>query len=186
MDALGTALLQLARSAIVQWLSHAAPEPAIDVPAALNEPGATFVTLTQQGELRGCMGSLEAWRPLRDDVSDNAVAAALRDPRFAPLSLAELPGIRVEVSLLSSAQAMAPGGEIDTLARLRPGIDGVILQAGQRRATFLPQVWEQLPAPAQFLAQLKRKAGLPVDYWSDQIRLFRYTVRKWHETGHAA
>ena len=117
------------------------------------------------------------------DVMENAVAAAFRDPRFMPLTRAEFDEIRVEVSLLSPAEAMVVASEEHALVSLRPGIDGVVFEYGHYRSTFLPQVWEQLPEPAEFLAHLKRKAGLPVDFWADQVRLSRYTVSKWKESG---
>jgi AmmeMemoRadiSam system protein A len=140
-----------------------------------------FVTLTERGELRGCIGSLEAWRPLHDDVVANARAAAFNDPRFAPLRAEDLSGVRVEVSLLSPAQAMSFTSEEDAIRQLRPGLDGVILEIGRHRGTFLPQVWESLPEPRQFMAQLKRKAGLPPNFWSADVNLSRYSVEKWKE-----
>ena len=147
----------------------------------LQAPGASFVTLTRQGQLRGCIGTLEAHRPLRLDIECNAVAAALRDPRFMPLRQGELAGIRVEVSVLSTPEALQFGCEADALAQLRPGTDGILLDCGSRRSTFLPQVWEQLPQPADFLFQLKRKAGLPGDFWHPALSLQRYTVAKFKE-----
>lgn len=179
MPELGHTLLILARNAIAAQLGQAT-RPTDDL-AALHEPGATFVTLTQRAQLRGCIGSLEAWRPLAVDVRKNALAAAFRDPRFSPLSADELPQTRVEVSLLTPAVALSFADEADALAQLRPGRDGIIFSAGSRRATFLPQVWEQLPSPALFLARLKQKAGLPADYWNPDIRLERYAITKWKE-----
>ena len=178
-DEQGSTLLKLARSEIGKHLGHTLPSPS-DAPW-LAEHGACFVTLTQQGELRGCIGSLEAHRPLGADVRANAVAAAFRDPRFMPLSREEFNDIRVEVSVLSPAEQMAAGSEEDAWASLRPGVDGVIFEYEQYRSTFLPQVWEQLPQPAEFLAHLKRKAGLPMDFWADNVRLSRYSVSKWKE-----
>lgn len=172
-------LLVVARDAIAERLG--VPATGYRPAEWLLAPGASFVTLTREGALRGCIGSLEAYRPLLDDVRANAVAAALRDPRFPPLSAAELPHTRIEVSLLSVPEEMDIASEADALAALRPGIDGVILRYGQARGTFLPQVWESLPRPADFLAQLRRKAGLPADFWDDGIRLARYTVHKWKE-----
>jgi AmmeMemoRadiSam system protein A len=148
----------------------------------LQAPGASFVTLTQQGRLRGCIGTLEAHRALRIDVEANAVAAALHDPRFMPLQLRELGSTRVEVSVLSAPESMPFESEADALARLRPGLDGIVLQYGSRRSTFLPQVWDQLPEPTEFISQLKRKAGLPDGFWHSQISLQRYTVAKYQET----
>lgn len=168
------------------------PEAAAHSPAEtaahaawLDAPGASFVTLTSGrapgGALRGCIGSLEARRPLRADVEANAVAAALHDPRFAPLTARELDDTVVEVSVLSAPAALPAADEAELLARLRPGVDGVVLSACGRRATFLPQVWEQLPDPADFLARLRRKAGLPADYWGRDVVVETYTVTAWQE-----
>lgn len=176
----GATLLPLARAAIARTLGR--PHAASATAPWLQEPGACFVTLTQQGALRGCIGSLEARRTLLADVQANAVAAALHDPRFAPLSVHELEHTEVEVSLLSPMQPLAFASEAEALAQLRPGVDGVLFEFGARRSTFLPQVWEQLPAPDAFMAQLKRKAGLPADFWAEEVRLQRYTVAKWKES----
>jgi len=176
---LGPALLVRARNAIATRLDQ--PTQAEATHPALTLPGATFVTLTQNGQLRGCIGSLEAHRPLDQDVRANAVAAAFRDPRFPPLTLAELPHTRVEVSLLSAPQPMSFSSEADALHQLRPNVDGVIFIAGTHRSTFLPQVWEQLPDPRLFMAHLKQKAGLPADWWSAEVQLQRYEVQKWKE-----
>ena len=179
IDPLGYTLLALARKAIDQRFGNdvapTTPHP------ALSQPGATFVTLTQNGALRGCIGSLEAYRPLAADVAENAVAAAFADPRFSPLSKAEWQETQVEVSLLDIAVQIDFSDENDALAQLRPGLDGLILRHGVRHATFLPQVWETLPDPRQFLGQLKEKAGLPADFWDDDMHLARYRVQKWKE-----
>ena len=180
MTELGNALLTLARNAIAAHFGLPPAPVAVDCPE-LAKMGATFVTLTQRGELRGCIGSLEAWRPLRQDVEENARAAAFRDPRFAPLSEDELPITRVEVSLLTTPEPMSFRDEADALAQLRPNRDGIIFTAGSRRSTFLPQVWEQLPEPVEFMARLKLKAGLPGNYWGPEVRLERYAVKKWKE-----
>jgi len=177
----GATLLKLARAEIASKLGR--PGAVSAQSDWLAEPGATFVTLTRQGELRGCIGTLEAHRPLGVDVRENAVAAAFRDPRFMPLSRAEFDEIRVEVSLLSPTEPLAVDDEAAALAALRPHVDGVVFEYGHYRSTFLPQVWEQLPEPAEFLAHLKRKAGLPVDFWAEQVKLSRYTVSKWKEEG---
>jgi AmmeMemoRadiSam system protein A len=147
----------------------------------LERPGAAFVTLTQGGELRGCIGSLEAWRPLRADVQANALAAAFDDPRFPPLRADELDRTRIEVSVLSAPEPLEFADRADLLARLRPGVDGLILHTRGHRGTFLPQVWEQLPTPELFLAHLVRKAHLPAGYWSDDVRIDRYTVTAFEE-----
>jgi len=178
-DDLGGRLLQIARASISMALGQAARAPEDD--ARLQTPGASFVTLTQYGALRGCIGSLEARRSLLEDVKANAVAAALQDTRFAPLRLAELADTGIEVSVLSPMQPLHFDSEAAALAQLRPGVDGVVFMHGAHRSTFLPQVWEQLPTPDTFMAHLKRKAGLPADFWSDGVRLQRYTVRKWRE-----
>lgn len=175
----GLILLKLARGSIES--AFGTPEPFIENTPWLQEAGATFVTLTEHGDLRGCIGSLEAWRPLRDDVCQNALNAAFRDPRFPPLKKSELDALLVEVSLLSSQQPMTFSSEDDALTQLRPGIDGLVFQTGNHRSTFLPQVWEQLPTPRQFMAHLKRKAGLAENFWSPDVKLYRYTVEKWKE-----
>jgi len=139
------------------------------------------VTLRQSGELRGCIGSLQAVRPLGVDVRDNAIAAAFFDPRFTPLAETELRETSIEVSLLSPSEWIEVADEEDLLARLRPGVDGLILECGRHRATFLPQVWEILDTPREFLAALKCKAGLPQDFWSPLVNVSRYAVTKWTE-----
>ncbi len=180
-DEQGRVLLKIARNAICRVL-HVPCDPVTDAGMDwLQQPGATFVTLTRYGQLRGCIGSLEANDPLIENVRNNAVAAALRDPRFSPLRADELDSVHVAVSLLSGQQPVSFTSEADVLAQLRPGIDGVVLEYGQHRSTFLPQVWETLPEPGQFLAKLKAKAYLPEDFWDEGIRLSRYTVNKWHE-----
>jgi AmmeMemoRadiSam system protein B/AmmeMemoRadiSam system protein A len=177
---LGDALIARARHAIAQALGlPAAPSDALPRHAALLQPGATFVTLHgADGELRGCMGRLDATRALAEDVQANALAAAFKDTRFEPLRPEEWPGLQVEVSLLGTAEPLAVRSEAEALAALRPGIDGVTLEWRHARATFLPQVWEQLPDAASFLAALKRKAGLPADFWAADVRLSRYPVHK--------
>jgi AmmeMemoRadiSam system protein A len=176
---LGGALLATARDALARAFGGTAlAAPRFEV---LEAQGATFVTLMQQGELRGCIGTLEAHRSLREDVAENTLAAAFRDPRFAPLAVEELGCTRIEVSLLSPPTPLPVAGERDLLARLRPGVDGIVLAWRGRRATFLPQVWEQLPDPQAFLAALKRKAGLAAHSWDEHIRIARYTVAKFRE-----
>ena len=177
----GTTLLAIARGAIASSLGQ--PAPAFDEGAWLMEPGASFVTLTRRDELRGCIGSLLAERPLRHDIESNARAAAFRDPRFPPVAAHEYGDIDIEVSLLSALEPIEVASETELLSALRPGMDGVLLEYRARRGTFLPQVWEQLPEPRAFLRQLKQKAGLHADFWAEEIRLSRYTVTKWRETG---
>jgi AmmeMemoRadiSam system protein A len=175
----GKILLPIARAAISHALN--VPYTADETAPWLAKHGACFVTLTQHGELRGCIGSLQVHRPLLHDVKSNAVSAALRDPRFAPLSAAELDITAVEISLLSPTQTMDFQNEADALAQLRPGVDGIVFEYGSYRSTFLPQVWEQLSQPRLFMAHLKRKAGLPDDFWADNVKLSRYTVTKLSE-----
>jgi AmmeMemoRadiSam system protein A len=179
-DDAGNILLPLARSAIAAQLGVAYPAPAIA--DWLNTTGASFVTLMQQGNLRGCIGTLEAHRELGEDVRANASAAAFRDPRFKPLVKSEFDTINIEVSVLSAVEKMAFHDENNALAQLRPNIDGVIFEYGHHRSTFLPQVWEQFGDPQVFLGNLKYKAGLPPDFWDATVKLSRYTVSKWSET----
>lgn len=176
----GTVLLPLARAAIARKLgkSHATPAEA----AWLREQGACFITLTHGEKLRGCIGTLRAHRTLVDDVTANAVAAAFRDPRFKPLTATEFETVEVEISLLSALEPLAFSGEIEALAQLRAGQDGVVFEYGHHSSTFLPQVWDELREPAEFMAHLKYKAGLPPDFWDAGVKLMRYTVSKWRES----
>ena len=172
----GPVLLAIAREAIER--GDAAGANGAATLEWLREPGASFVTLRLDGELRGCIGSIDARRPLGEDVARNAQAAAYRDPRFPPVSAGELPRLQVEVSVLSPREPMAVASASDALAQIRPGLDGVALEYGTASATFLPQVWESLPEPEAFLDALKRKAGLPARFWHSDVRLSRYTVEK--------
>jgi len=169
-------LLDLAKNSIRQGLQTGRPIKIdlIDYPRELTEPRATFVTLEINHQLRGCIGMLEAVRPLAEDIAENAYAAAFKDPRFPPLEADELDNLDIHLSILTPAEPVTFSSEQDLLAQLRPGIDGLILEEGRRRGTFLPSVWEQLPEPEQFLRHLKQKAGLPADYWSKNIRIYRY------------
>ena len=177
---LGDAILCTARGALDRAFGWAARAMTLRI-EALDEQGATFVTLTQQGELRGCIGTLDAHRPLREDVAENTLAAAFHDPRFPALAAAELEYTRIEVSLLSPSTPLPVGGERDLVARLRPGVDGIVIAWRGRRATFLPQVWDHLPEPRAFLDALKQKAGLEADFWDPGIRVSRYTATKFRE-----
>ena len=177
--AMGDVVLPIARSAIARELGRTLPAP--EDAAWLREPGACFVTLKQAERLRGCIGSLKAQRPLIDDIKANARSAAFRDPRFPPLSAGELDITSVEVSVLSGLEPLMFTSEADALAQLRPGIDGLVFEYGYHQSTFLPQVWEDLPDPLEFLATLKQKAGLPPDFWDTEVKLSRYTVSKWAE-----
>ncbi len=170
-------LLDLARRSIEHGLRAARFAPAhADYPARLRERRASFVTLHLEGALRGCIGTLEARAPLIEDVADNARAAAFGDPRFPALTVVEFERIELHISVLGVPEPLACVSETDLLARLRPGVDGLILEEGGRRGTFLPSVWDQLPERGEFLRQLKRKAGLPADYWSRTLRVSRYTA----------
>ena len=176
----GHILLPIARATLSTALGH--PLEAPEQAAWLQESGACFVTLTQRGQLRGCIGTLEAHRTLLADLKANALAAAFADPRFLPLSAGELVQTEIEVSLLSALQTMQFESEAHALAQLQPGIDGVVFEFAHHRSTFLPQVWEQLPSVPEFMAQLKRKAGLPPDFWAAGVRLQRYSVSQWKES----
>jgi len=178
LDDAGKTLLQIARGAIESRLFGSAGTA--DAPW-LRQNGATFITLTRDGALRGCIGSLQAARPLGDDVAENATAAAFRDPRFPPVTEAEWPSVKVEVSLLSTPKPMRFADEQDLLGQIRAGEDGLILEADGRRATFLPQVWESIRDKRQFLRELARKAGLPDDVRLGRCRVSRYKVTKWKE-----
>lgn len=175
-------LLALARAAIEHGIDG---RPfAVDSsrwPAHCAAPAAAFVTLKAAGALRGCIGSLEPTGSLIDDVATNAVRAALHDPRFAPLSRAELDSVNISISVLGRPSSMHVTSEDDLLSRLRPGEDGLILTCGNKRATFLPSVWETLRTPQAFLAGLRRKAGLPDGFWSDEIGFQRYTTETFAE-----
>jgi AmmeMemoRadiSam system protein B/AmmeMemoRadiSam system protein A len=181
----GPTLLALARAAIENSLAGK-PGPEAHAEPWLRQAGASFVTLTKEGarggELRGCIGSLEPARPLGVDVIENALAAAYHDPRFAPLTAAEWPQCRVEVSLLSQPKPIRFADEADLLAQIRAGEDGLIVEAEGRRATYLPQVWEAIPDKKVFLEELKRKAGLPAELRIGRCRVSRYRVVKWNET----
>ncbi len=178
----GAVLIGLARAAIAHRLGLA-QAPRLDAAVApwLARPGASFITLTLDGRLRGCIGSLSAARALGEDVLANAEAAAFRDPRFAALTPAEWSRTQVEVSLLSAAKPIRYADEAELLARIVPGEDGLILEKDGRRGTFLPQVWESLPEPREFLAQLRLKAGLPADTRLSACRVLRYRVIKWKQ-----
>lgn len=175
----GPILLGLARSAIAAR-GTSIPRTG-DEPAWLSRPGAVFVTLTRTGRLRGCTGSVEPRRSLREDVMRNACAAAFHDSRFPPLPAAELPHVRIEVSLLSPTEQLSFTTREDLLAMLRPGVDGLVLSWHGHRGTFLPQVWEQVPDPEDFLTHLLHKARLPVFFWEPDVTIRRFTVTAWSE-----
>ncbi|HSN22094.1 MAG TPA: AmmeMemoRadiSam system protein A [Usitatibacter sp.] len=147
--------------------------------AWLRETAASFVTLREAGDLRGCIGTVDAHRALGDDVTHNAHAAAYRDSRFPPLTIEVRDRIEIEVSVLSPRVPIAADTESAAARALRPGVDGVVLEYESFRATFLPQVWESLPDPVDFLAELRRKARLPARFWHPQLKVSRYTVEKY-------
>jgi len=173
-----TTLLRVAAASIRHGLEHGRPlhiDPQT-YEEGLRQARACFVTLEIDGNLRGCIGSLQAKRPLVEDVAENAYAAGFSDPRFPPLRKAEYPSLHLDISVLQPAEPLEIRDEVDLLGQLRPGIDGLILQDGLARATFLPSVWQQLPTAEQFLSHLKMKAGLPAHYWSQSIHFSRYTT----------
>src|SRR5690349_7833365 len=172
----GARLIGIAREAIEQERVPAAGSYPEDWLRAL---GASFVTLKLDDELRGCIGTIDARRPLGDDVAHNAYAAAYRDPRFPPLARDDRTRIAVEVSVLSPRVRLEAASEQDLCARLRPGIDGVVVEYRDLRATCLPQVWENIPDPFEFLRNLKLKAGLPERFWHGDLKLWRYSVEKY-------
>ncbi len=145
---------------------------------ALTTKRASFVTLSINKKLRGCIGTLEAIRPLVEDVAENAYAAAFSDHRFPPLSESELEHLDIHISILSSTEKISFNSEADLVQQLRPGVDGLIMQEGQLRGTFLPSVWQSLARPQDFLNHLKEKMGLPKNYWSDSIQIQRYNVEE--------
>jgi AmmeMemoRadiSam system protein A len=178
-------LLRLAREAM-EYGVKGQKLPPLDVSSLtprLRENGASFVTLTVRGQLRGCIGALEPYQPLMEDVREHAVAAALEDPRFPAVSERELSRIQIEVSRLTRPVPMEYTDARDLLLKLRPHVDGVILRDGFRRATFLPQVWEKIPDPAEFLNNLCYKMGVNPDLWrTKHFEVLTYQVEEFHES----
>jgi len=179
-----TLLLEIARESLKHAVQGEAL-PALDLeslPQALREDGASFVTLTENGQLRGCIGALEAYQPLAQDVQEHAMAAALQDYRFPQVRPEELSRIEIEVSVLTPKISLDYDNPQDLPKLLRPGVDGMVLQDGFRKATFLPQVWEQLPQPEQFLAHLCQKMGASPELWRKKhLTVFTYQVQEFHE-----
>ncbi len=169
-------LLNIAKDSIKYGLEHnkALPIHSNNYTEELIVPRATFVTLEIKQRLRGCIGMLEATRPLVVDIAENAFAAAFRDPRFPPLVVEEYVALEIHLSILSPSEAILFTSEQDLIRQLRPAVDGLIMQEGTRRGTFLPAVWQSLPEPKQFLQHLKQKTGLPMHYWSDTLKVYRY------------
>ena len=177
-------LLRIAREAIESAVKKQQPKKldSILLTPRLKEQGASFVTLTIQGQLRGCIGTLEPYQPLADDVREHAIAAALDDPRFPPVAPNELNEISIEVSRLSVPHLLEYSTAEDLLNKLRPHTDGVILRDGIHRATFLPQVWEKIPSPAEFLNNLCYKMGVAPDTWKRKhLEVLVYQVEEFHE-----
>lgn len=178
-------LLQLARESIIHGLIVERPLhiETSNYPKHLQENLACFVTLNRNGNLRGCIGHLEAVQPLAKDVVENAFSAAFHDPRFPQLTESEMIGLEIEVSILSPSTPMEFASERDLLTQLNPGVDGLILKHGAHQGTFLPSVWESLPEAESFLNQLKRKAGLTTNFWSDDILVMRYSTESFSDNG---
>lgn len=177
-------LLRLAREAIEYAVRGKKLQP-LD-PGSLTPPllekGASFVTLTIRGDLRGCIGTLEAYQPLAEDVREHAVSAAMDDPRFPPVSESELSSIHIEVSRLTAPQELEYSTGEDLMRKLRPHIDGVILKHGFHKATFLPQVWDKIPDPQEFLDQLCYKMGERSNLWRNtRLQVYTYQVEEFHE-----
>lgn len=177
-------LLILARDSVREGFESGRPltvDPA-QWPEVLQREGASFVTLKRpDGSLRGCIGTLQARQPLVTDVAEHAHAAAFRDPRFQPLAAHELDEVHLELSILSRPEPLPVASEAELLAALQPGEDGLILEDGAHRGTFLPAVWESLPEPVDFVRELKRKAGLPPDHWSPSMTIRRYRTESFGE-----
>ena len=177
-EACHSSIIQIARQSILEGFTHQRPykpDPQ-QIPEQLMQKGACFVTLTMNKQLRGCIGSLEAYQALADDIANNAFAAAFSDPRFPPLNHYEVDHTDIEVSILSTQKEIQFKDEQDLLQQIRPGIDGLVIEENKKRGTFLPMVWESLPDKKEFLNHLKLKAGLPENYWSDSIHVPRYTT----------
>ena len=149
-----------------------------EYPAELQAKKATFVTLHRNKELRGCIGILEPVRPLAADIAYNAWAAAFSDSRFMPLNAGELDDLDIHISILATPEEMDFTSEDELLKQIRPGIDGLILEKGFNKGTFLPSVWDSLTDSKEFLNHLKLKAGLTANYWSDDIKMKRYAVEE--------
>lgn len=177
-------LLHLAREAMEHGV-RGKKLPSLDnstITPHLSEYGASFVTLSIHGELRGCIGALEAHQPLVDDVREHAIAAALEDPRFRPVDETELDRIKIEVSRLTAPHPLDYSSSADLLTKLRPHVDGVIIKNDYRRATFLPQVWEQIPDPEDFLDHLCAKMGAKPNLWlTTKLQVYVYQVEEFHE-----
>ncbi len=180
----GAILVKLARSVIGEALGG--PHTSLPANSPFADWRATFVTIYRGDILHGCMGSLEAHRSLAQDVTDNAVAAALRDPRAVPLVLADVDALAIEISVLSPLVRLSCADEAAAIAALLPDRDGVVLRYGQKQATFLPQVWKTLPNPHDFLRELRQKARMPPDFWHKDLEIYCYRVEKFVDAPSAA
>ncbi|PWB52401.1 MAG: hypothetical protein C3F13_11610 [Anaerolineales bacterium] len=179
-----TYLLSLARQTIENHL-RGHKVPALDferLSPQLRADGASFVTLTYRGYLRGCIGSLEPIQSLAEDVREHALDAAFQDYRFPPVQLKEMNEIEIEISYLTRPEPLKYTDSDDLLRKIRPNMDGVVIRDGVRRATFLPQVWEKVPDPEEFLEQLCMKMGAPADTWKrKKLEVLTYQVEEFHE-----
>jgi len=189
MDGEKQTLLRLAREAM-ECAVRGKALPPLDLQSLtplLRENGASFVTLTVDDDLRGCVGALEAFQPLAEDVREHAVAAALQDPRFSPVRENELNRIKLEVSRLTAPHLLEYSSSEDLLKKLKPHVDGVILRDNFRRATFLPQVWEKIPDPAEFLGHLCQKMGVRANMWREaKLQVQIYQVEEFHEKNYGS
>ena len=168
--------LQVARQSIQYGLEKGRALPIIssDYSQNLQQLAASFVTLRKQGQLRGCIGALEAYQPLVNDIAEHAFSAAFQDPRFPGLEKNEYDELEIDISVLGKPEPMSFESEEDLLQQIRANIDGLILEFENNRGTFLPAVWEQLPDKKEFLNQLKVKAGLPQYWWDNRVKISRY------------
>jgi len=173
-------LLLIARESIEQPLRLGLKYtlPSVYLTGGLAKKAATFVTLFVNGQLKGCIGTLTPCRSLAEDVLENASGAAFEDHRFTPVTLNDLDRLKIEISILTEPVPLIFDDEADLLGKITKDLDGLILKLGDVRATFLPSVWEKLPDKKQFLGQLKKKAGLRPDFWSDRLQFFKYQVEK--------
>lgn len=178
----GDILLALARTAITREFATVTHTAITHTAQWLQTPGASFVTLKKSGTMRGRAGTPAAQRPLAEDIAANAAAAAFRDLRFQPLTPDELQAIHIEVAVLSEPEVLDASSEAAAIARLRAGSDGVIFRYGHHRSIFLPEAWAEYTDPAEFMAHLKYRAGLPPDFWDADVQLQRYTATVWRES----
>ncbi len=174
----GGRLIRIAAQTVAYSIRNGIP-PKVDIssfPPELQENRATFVTLNKSGRLRGCIGTVQAYQPLIADVVENAFKAAMKDPRFSPIEIEEASSLEISISILSPFEKMSFSDEADFLHQLRPKVDGLIISDQGKRSVFLPQVWKSLPEKTEFVGQLKKKAGLPINYWEDTLQAWRFTA----------